>query len=536
MNTKQQANEYAKNILVRRIDPHAVPGFWVKRLRLGPHQWAIVRRAGHIQTVHSRTLTVGGFLQSSPQEVAVVEIGTFSLHPYVGDLMSADDHLMEAEFLVQVKVTDPESLYQTLGAERKVFSLGDLEGWIASEVRGLLSRVVRQYTAHDLTQVDAIAERVAGELRSFLQTDLSPMGLDVLAVRHVIFLRAEDAVKRAEALRRLQEQLRNTEFRARVKEIQDTEEFMDTLEQILHERAIRRLFRREELEDLLTEIKSEEMTNKEESFPQPDSALPEANRERAKERQVLGRWDALRARLGLLKQEECREPSSIEKLERWVTLLRALGTIVFFGTTLLAILMPDLFESPEIPRLITAAVGFFLGILAFISALWLKRKVKARRVLEQQEKALAQMNPEQRRQVERLVRERIAAALQRVESNLQEAWTNAYRKNRYDIAKRLRAMAQKTVRLLSDVKEKSHPQASLIADRFVTPDQIQAWLDLNENLLVQADELSDLSARLYQDVVQEHWGTVEDTAQYLEIHLQEVQSRLAQRETLMKGV
>ena len=210
--------------------------------------------------------------------------------------------------------------------------------------------------------------------------------------------------------------------------------------------------------------------------------------------------------------------------------------MIFFGTTLLAILMPELFENPDTPRLITAAAGFFLGLLAFISAFWIRRKAKARRLLEQQEKALRHMGPDQRVAVERRVRERVAAILEQVESNLQEAWTRAYRRNRQDLAKQLRELSRKAARLRDDLKAASYSRSPLLTRTSVSPEEIQPWLDIDENLLLQGEMLGDLSQNLYQGVATETWEQVAGIATQMDIGLQELQSRLVQRDTLLKGV
>ncbi len=525
--------------LVRRVNPDKVPGFFTKRLRVAPGQWAIALYGDRVTVLNTGTPAIGGILKPTPRDVVLIEADTFTLHPIVRELMSGDEQLVEADFLVQVNVTNPQALYHFLGDEKNLLTIGDLEGWVAMEVRRLLARVARQYTANDLCYVEAVAKRVAGELRSFLQTYLAPMGLEVAGLHHVTFWRPEDAAKVAELMRRLRERLRDTTLREQFKAIQDVEEFRDALEQVLHERQLRQWLREEELQKVMTDIQEELEQESTQGKKQSDGkTIPLAwaveERDAAQQRQIMGRWDALLARLGVMKKEEC-EPSPVDKLDRWVTILRALGTIVFFGTTLLAILMPDLFENPETPRLLTAAIGFFLGILAFISAFWIKRKAKARRILEQEEKALSRLSPERRRAVEQSVRNRIVAVLEQTVSNLQEAWTKAYRRERQDLAKPLRDMARKADRLREDVKASSYAGAILLTARHVEPIDIQPWLDIDENLLVQAEELGELSKGIYENVVMGQWEAVEQTMTQVDLTLQELQSRFAQRDILLKG-
>ncbi len=532
MSVERRQHTPTTQVLVRRVDPDTVPGFWVKQWPLAPHQWAVVKADARTRVLKGEKVVLGGLFRPSPKDVGIVEVAAFTLHPYIGDLMSHDDQLVEADFLAQVEVADPEAFYRALGSDRDALTVGDVEGWMAAEVRPLLARAARQYTAHDLAHVDAVAEQVAGEVRSFLQTALAPMGLKVTAVRHVIFRRAEDRVKVAEAMRALRERLRDTALRERLKALRDAAEFRDALEQIAHDLRIRQLFRQEEWEQLSAEVQEEIGRETQEATTAPSVETPDE----VQKRQVRGRWDALRARLGLLKDEECDEPSPVERLERWVIILRALGTMIFFGTTLLALLMPQLFDNPNTPQLITAAAGFFLGLLAFVSAFWLRRRARARRLSEQREKALSRMGPQQRAAVERRVRERVAAILEQVESNLQEAWTSAYRRNRQDLAKGLRDLARKAARLRDDLKAASYSHAPLLTRTPLAPEEVQPWLDIDENLLVQGETLSDLSQSLYQGVATGAWDDVANIATQMDIGLQELQSRLKQRDTLLKGV
>jgi len=521
--------------LVWRVYPADLPGLLGKRLEVRPGQQAVVVRGEEVSVWPVNRYRLGGLFGGYPRDVAIVDTHPVTLHPVLGGLLSGDNQLLEADFLVRVRVIDPRQVYQILGAGRDRLSVGELEGQVAAEVRRFLAAAARRYQADDLCTTTTVSQRISADLRSFLTTYLGSLGLEVEQVTHLSFLPAEDALRRAEAMRRLRERLRDTTLRERLKAVRDEKEFWDAIEQLSHEFEIRTLFRQEELEEIrasvLAEPAAEEAQGEDEGL---DLAQALEQKVTTQQEQVMSRFNHLLKRLGYIRDETC-EPSPIARLERWVTVLRALGTIIFFGTTLIALLQPDLFQNPRMPEMLTAAIGLVLGILAFVSAFLINRRAKARRAEERVAKAVARLSPERRRAAEQLVRAQVEAALEGVESNLQEAWTRAYHSVRQDLASPLRRLARSAGDLREEVQAAAHPASPLLTRPQIAPEALQPLLELDEGLLQQAEELVETSQSLHRLVVAQEWDDAENGTHSLEVGLQLLRSQFVQRNALLKG-
>ena len=527
--------------LARRLHPDDLPGRWAKTLEVPSDQRAVAVRGDRIEDLEPGRHQFGGMRRRSrPDDIALIRDGPVTLHPAAGGLLSYDDQLLEADFLVQIKVTDPACFYTAMARGREELTPGELAAMVAEEVRGKLDYFVRRHTADALGHDEAIAERAAGELRGFVAAYLEPMGIEVQGLRYLSFRRAEDAVKRAEALRQLRARLREAQVKDRLAAIQSRADFLDTVKQIAHEYGLRDQLRQEEWEMLAAEVWDEERAGPGEPAQLSGRRVAESLDAKLAsfEDQLVARFEALLRKVGYEgpKDEHINAiEETIKNLERWIDILRALSMFIIFGTTLLTIFMPEFFADDRLPRIITSVAGLILAILAFASALWLRNKVKEHRGTILAEKTQRQVKPAQRQAAERLVRARVAGALQQVESNLDQAWTRAYRGPDKDAAVALRRLRDMTRDLQEEVKVANYFASTYLNREKVPAEQLQAVLEIDEGLLARTDALTQTSHDLHRQVVEVGSRDLEAGMRSLEVGLQELRAQFIKRTALVRG-
>ena len=533
-----RTTDQATGSLAHRIHPDELPGMWAKILEVPSSQRAVTVRGDRIDDLAPGKYQFGGLGHRRPDDITLIRDGPVTLHPAVGGLLSYDDQLLEADFLVQMKVTDPARFYTAVARDREELTPGELAAMVAEEVRGKLDYFVRRHTTEALGHDDAIAERAAGELRGFVAAHLEPMGVEVQGLRYLSFRRAEDAVKRAEALRQLRSRLRESQVKDRLAAIQSRADFLDTVKQIAHEYGLRDQLRQEEWEMLVAEVWDEERIEAGElAQPQGRRVAESLDAKLASlEDQLVARFEALLRKVGYEGPADERINAieeTIKNLERWIDILRVLSMFIIFGTTLLTIFMPEFFADDRLPRIITSVAGLILAILAFASALWLRGKVKEHRQTARAEKAQRQVKRAQRQAAERLVRARVAGALHQVESNLDQAWTRAYRGPDKDAAADLRRLRDLTRDLQEEVKAANYWTSAYLTQKRVPAEQLQAVLEIDEGLLARTDALTPTSQDLHHQVVEHGSKDLKAGMRSLEVGLQELRAQFIERTALV---
>lgn len=522
--------------LLQRIHPDEISGLWAKTLEVPPGQRALAVRGDRIDDLKPGKHQFGGLGRRRPDDITLIRDGPVTLHPAAGGLLSYDDQLLEADFLMQIRVTDPARFYAAVARGREELTPGELAAMVAEAVRGKLDSFVRRHTADALGHDEAIADRAAGELRGFVAAYLEPMGIEVEGLRYLSFRRAEDAVKRAEALRQLRSRLRESQVKDRLAAIQSRADFLDTVKQIAHEYGLRDQLRQEEWEMLVAEVWGEA------GEPVQPSGRQVAESLEAKlasfEDQLVARFEALLRKVDYEGPKDERINAieeTIKNLGRWIDILRALGMFIIFGTTLLTIFMPEFFADDRLPRIVTSVAGLILAILAFASALWLHSKVKEYRRTILAEKTQRQVKPAQRQAAERLVRARVTGALQQVESNLDQAWNRAYRGPDKDAAVAMRRLRDMTRDLQEEVKAANYWASAYLTRDKVPAEQLQAVLEIDEGLLARTDALTQTSRDLHRQVVEYGSRDLEAGMKLLEVGLQELRGQFIERTALVRG-
>lgn len=475
-----------------------------------------------------RSYRLGGILGRimglpCPKRIFLLQGRAFLLHPRVGGLLSGDGVPLEADFLVEVQVSDPVLLVQSFPAEGGFIRPVAVEVQAGEEVAPWFRAQVKSYAADDLCGRRDVAERLAGELRGFLAAWLEPRGLQVKTVRFLSFRLAEDAARLAEAYLNIRQRLRAVSFAERLDEKRAEMAFWDEVKGMEHEYHLSDLMRQEELEAWRDEWIAEAKM----AAPEERITLSPA------EERAGARIEALLGRLGYKEAEE-GEDEAIERLRRWIAILRAAASIIIALTMLLHLLAPDLFKDPKVPRIINLLAGIVLAVTALLSALWLGGRVKRRRDEARRARRWKRLGPERRQALDKIVRERVSVALERVERNLSEAWHRAYRLGMTEVAVELRRLSRRAGELRESLRYVSLADAPLLRERKVSPEALEALLSLDEGWLAQARALAERSQRLFADGVEGRWEAVEGAARRIEIGLQRVQDAYAERRRVLR--
>lgn len=535
----------ASGTLATRVDPDELAGLWTKTLEVPSDRRGVAVWDDEADVLEPRTHRFAGFgNRPRPNDITLIQDGPITLHPTIGGLLSGDDDLLEAECLIKVRISEPVRFYTALARDHEVLTSGELAAMVAGEAQSMLQGIARRYSAEALCRDDSVAEAAAGELRGFVAAYLEPMGIEVEALRYLHFRRAEDAVTRAEAFRRLRSKLRDTEVRERLDAIQTRADFVDTVKQIAYEQGLRDRFRRDEVEMLADEIWDEEVPGSPSSpaAPASDGRRPAESLDtklETLEDQLVARFEALLRKVGYEGAEDARVQAieeTIERLRRWITILRALGMIVIFGTTLATVFVPDFFVDDNLPRIITSVAGLIVAILMFASAMWLHGRVKAHRRAIREAKTKREITPAERKAAERLVRARVNGALQQTESNLERAWTRAYRDAGTDrkAAVDLRRLRDMVRDLQQEVETANYATSRFLSQDRVPAERLQALLETEEGLLARAQALSEASRELHRQVVEDGTDGLDARLNSLEVNLQRLETQFIER-TAMVG-
>jgi len=518
--------------IYHRLSPDELPGWWARRVEVGEGQRAVlVQEGGELKVLPPGRHLVGGLLaslrgQGRVRDVAIIGRMEFPLHLSVGGLLTGDGELVEADFLLRLRIADPAAFYHAFAKDREALTTADLAALIAEKAESPLKGAVRHYIARDLRYTDQVACRIAADLSGFLASCMEPAGLKLEGLGFLAFFTAEEAVKRAQALRSLRHALRSEEMKERIQAARSEKELQDILKQLEHEYRLRDLFRREELESIREEILAQGVGDVE--------AFDRVLQKRLGELQesLLVRFDKLLRRLGF----EEKKPDRLKKLGRWVNILKAMGYIIISVTTLLTVFMPEFFEDPRLPRIITATVGLFLAIIAILSSFWMERRVKrGREEALRAQVGMRRANPPRKRALERLVRARVEGELEKASLSLKEAWTKAYRGALRPLSTPLRTFERELADFREEVRAAHYEVSKYLDGPGVLPDQFLAVLELDEGILELSRRLAERGEALYRGVMEGREDAVREGLQEMEVDLQMLRNRFKERGAILKA-
>ncbi len=553
--TQSPADGQGTEVLVRRVHPENLPGVITKTLDVGPGQQGIVVRRGQATVLGPGRHRVGWAWGGLPDDIGLVDTRPAYLVPEVSGVFSGDKQALVANLLVRVQASDPVRLFQALDESRTYLTVGELAGRLASSIAAPLAAAARQFVAGDLCGSETVAQQIGAAIHGPARAYLESAGLALLEAGRPSFVTQEEAVRRVEAIHRLRNDLQKAEVRARLEAARTEREFQDTLRQIEHEYGLRDALRQDELAEVRREmagpppaeepkpVAGEKKPLAEERKPTPpevgkavDQLVKALDKKLASQQeQLLGRFEEMLKKAGYKEPKDEKRDAVIEELRRWVNILRAVGSIIVLGTTLAYTVMPQLFADPRLPQIITCVVGIVLAVIAFVWSFWYEGKARARRRENLARAEEDRLSPARRLAAMQMVNAEVAGHLGRVRSNLEEAWTRAFRSPLQNLATALRSLAKAVPDLQDELRASTYAQSTLLARKQVNLDDLRRILDLNDALLQQAQDAADTSQTMYRRVVEDMPGDVEVQARKLEIALQDLRNMIIKRNALLKG-
>jgi len=156
-----------------------------------------------------------------------------------------------------------------------------------------------------------------------------------------------------------------------------------------------------------------------------------------------------------------------------------------------------------------------------------------------QERARARKGASRARRVEldRLVRARIEASLERLGMNLREAWQQGYGQSdeARQLAVALREFERRVRSVQDEVRAANYQAGVYLSQARPQPEQLAAMLDLDETLLADSQVLAETSQTLYEDLRAERLEQVRQALQKLDTGLQALRNLFCERAALMQG-
>ena len=146
-----------------------------------------------------------GLRKHRPASVWLVSQRASVLHPIVASLLTYDDHLIDADFLASVLISNPGLFLHTVSAGRTAILSAIVEQHISQAIYSHLLSKTKFYTLDTLLSQPQAQEAILLELRSFLHIILANLGVEAQSVDYLEFQRSAD---RLEIARQRQQLLR----------------------------------------------------------------------------------------------------------------------------------------------------------------------------------------------------------------------------------------------------------------------------------------------------------------------------------------
>ncbi|HOU23279.1 MAG TPA: hypothetical protein PKW05_08935 [Anaerolineae bacterium] len=520
-----------------------LPGRWVKLVDVPPEGFGIVEdRRGTTRVLDKGQSPVGGLGYrlahlSAPSNVAVAVIRNRSLtvHPSVPSLLSADNLLVEADWLVKIEVEDAARAYGNLIRPEQVVPLPKLTLNLSSQADPRLRHLVKEYLRDDLLHNPQVSDRLAGDLAGFLRTYLKDVGLKVVAVEQLTFLSMEDQLARAARLREFQQALREEKLRAQMQVMKEQYQLREYADRLEHDYELDKFYRADELSSLKADIEHQRIEPAqavalvEQRLAQVSQA--ESEREQQGPQQLAARLEAQSTTPQLSFDSGVAANAVDERgLRKFASFLRYAGMIIASSVTLVAVLWPDRFVDERLTNLITAAAGLLVAVMTFLSADWVGNQVRVRRERWLAERAAGGLSPEARRRADRLLRAEVAGLLQRTADRVRAAKEITLRDQRRDLAADLKQLENR-LGMLSGQAEVMVTVFGEGGTRLAG--EVEALTDAGEKLMTFAQQAMELSTQVHESAQAGQVDAIAPLLPQLDNMAMEIKHALEDRQRLL---
>ena len=527
---------------VQHVIPDALLGRVRKRLAVPESHMALLVEGERIVGQRGPGTHTVGHLFRPPPEALLVNTEPLALPLRVEHLRSGDGQVLDLVWPQKVRIADPQRFYHRWLRTRPADDGSLPTDPIAGIILEAAQAQVGQYTLADLQAQPVVARDIAAALRDPLLAAFAEFGLEAAEPPRTDRLRVvsqEEKRAAAEAKRAAEQAARDARFQEITARMEDramfeqyladwSEETGVTLDAITRERLWAEIERGPEDPSLRLEHVQRLLQARVEEL-HADLTDLKAEAERRFE-QMMARFKAY--------ERGAKAVTTDAGLSRLVSALRLVGATIVLATTYLSIFWRQFFTTEELPRLIAAAVGFITALIMFVSAYLVHGHQQARRA-KAQERARARKGASRARRVEldRLVRARIEASLERLGMNLREAWQQGYGQSdeARQLAVALREFERRVRSVQDEVRAANYQAGVYLSQARPQPEQLAAMLDLDETLLADSQVLAETSQTLYEDLRAERLEQVRQALQKLDTGLQALRNLFCERAALMQG-
>lgn len=518
--------------LARRILRDDLPGWWAKTMLVPPGHVGLDVVAG----VPGPSLPPGKHRVRG--DAVLVRAGPLACHPFVGDVLTGDDQLAEADFLLSLEVAEPALLLSALLGGRWRLTLADLEERVAAQAVSPLQDAARQYALDDLCGDEPVRDQIAGQVRSYLTTALQPWGLRVTGVRHLAFRRQADAVVRAQKARELEEALRDEANLRKMGELEDQAQLQDFVRNLAADFNAPDLLDDGDVAQALEVIQAQPPAE----APGRGQALAAAlgRQLRRIESRLNARFTQFMRSLGESEVEEIVPLEETKRYRRWywlVTFLRFFSAFLSLVVATIIFFMPRYFEDPRVPQFLVTILGFLVAALALASSFWINRRVRVWRMrdIALADARLATVSPQRRREADRLVREQLGRELAKVFDNLHDLRQRVYRAGQSDLALALRDVEQETEKVQKEVAHAEHYDSAYFRREQPSDQNLQDMLNFDLALLREGEQLAARSRDLSRTDGSDEAG-IRSLAEALRHDLRDLRHRFTDRAQYLQNV
>ena len=532
----------SENLAVQLLPAAGLPGSLRKRLTVPPDHLALLVEGEKIVGQRGPgEHTLGNWPRPAP-DVVLLSRRPFDLHLRIQYLRSGDKQRFDLVWPLTVQVQDPARFYtaRLAPAPDAETALTDLADDLAGRLWDRAQEETVHYTLADLQAADQVRAAVGKALRPDLTAALAEAGLTLVGHRLPQPLTLEDEQAALEAMNQALRAARDARFEALFERLEDKEMLAHRLTEWAAERG------QEppppEMVDLLWQAVDQAP---EEAAVRAQQAAQALEQEVASLRITLQsertqserRFRQLMARLEKAEKAKAKTlpeaPDPVRTLKWLLFILRMVGATLTLVAALTALLVPQM--SDEYTRLHSAALVITIatGLLTLLSDLWVQHRLRQAQAQAAEEKRQASRATLQRRlTADRLVRARLEAGLKQVADNLEAAWKEGYRLGgeARDLAVELREAARQAQRLgEQEVRAANYRAGRYLSQERAPDEQLNAVLDLDNDLLLQSQSLAGAAEKLYEQVGEGQIEQARATLRRLRTGLNALRNRFTER-------
>ena len=511
-----------------------LPGWLSKTLRVPKgHTGLLVRRDRSIEVLDSVVGKLAGFRRrvgrgSNLRAAAALDAREFTLQPRIERLMTGDDKLVEAEFLLTAQVEDGARFYDQVLHGKKALYASDLANRIAVETESSLQALGKEYASADLYGDPGVVSRVSGRLQALLSEGLKLKGLRLVSLQHLLFRDRVGELERLERARSLERRLREEETKSRLEKVRSEKELEDALRQLEHEYELREIIREKEMERL----KAQFAQGGPAAGLVADSAAEIVHEEMVALEDRIG--DQMHKEFLRLEQDIGEAETGPNRKKQAEVALRIVAIILTVAELALAFLGPDWIRQNERPvlTLVLLLLPLALVVLAIVVLRMFQRREEPLRGMPAR---LRVGLPSNRVQADRVVRAHIGRELRKLMNSLAEARSSAFDLGLKEWAAQVKKTENKADVLRRQVENAQYGGADYFTRDKVSATNLARMVEFDQEILGEAEIMTHLAAEALQHLKTEDAASADEIVKQVDLEVNALSNRFSDRDAFLRS-